>query len=255
MALDLNKLNNVEVTDEELNNVSDDTGFAKVEVAGLYKGIITKIYLDKNNFNEGNYDLMIQFKTEDGAFVDAKYGAIFKDGKENWKNKDGNFTIGANKIIALNKLVNDAKGFPEAEVGQVEVYDFTDKELVKKKKHIFPALIGKEVSALLYPKISYKQAKAEDGNYYPYADKKEEVIVERFLDAATNQTFEEKKLGEEAIKAQVWVDAKGDNFIYDACKAQLKKASLDEPYKTKEDAQAVGSDDVDGEEVDEDEDF
>jgi len=197
-------------------------GFSKVDHTGFYKMKIEKAYAGMSS--GGAFSVTIHMKSDKGAlFTITEYitSGTAKGCKNYYLDKSGKkqYLPGYNKIKALDSLLTGSTApYPTTEKKNLMIWDRDASKELPVEKEAVTAWFGKEIGVLVM--------KSMEDKYNDEATSVDKYEVQHFLDGTTNQTRNEKTLGESGFKDK-WVVANPEDKVIDKRK-QSKNPSANE---------------------------
>jgi len=187
-------------TDESIANEKDSVGggFAPMETA-IYKSTISLAYLQKSA--GGALSLVLHMMSEAGKEFRQTIWMTSGDAKGNKnfyidKNNDKQYLPGFNLANSLC-LLTVAKEISQMETEKktVPLYNFDAKAEVPTSVDMIMDLLGKEVYSAVFKQTVDKNAKGDDGKYYPTGETRDENEIDKFFRITDKLTTQEVRAG------------------------------------------------------------
>lgn len=200
-------LNNLKSQDDIKDEI-DSVGGGGVVDSGMHKTKVGMAYLEKSA--GGALALVVHLKLEGGRDVRQSLWMTSGDakGNKNYYERDGekHYLPGylvANSLCLLT--VGKEIGEMESEEKIISLWNSEARAEVPTKKPVLTELLGKDIVAGIFRNTVDKNAKGDDGKYYPTGETRDENEIDKFFRARDLLTVAEIRAGaEEAAFHDTW---------------------------------------------------
>lgn len=186
-------------TDNSIENEKDSLGGGYILDSGLYNHTVTMAYLTTSA--SGAIGLVLNLKDTNGKELRQTLYMTSGEakGRKNYYERDGKKYYLPNFILANSlALLTVGKEISELDTEEkvVNVYSSEARAEVPTKVDVVMDLLGKEIITGVVRQIVDKTAKADNGQYLPTGETREENEIDKFFRASDRKTTTE-------IRAQV----------------------------------------------------
>ena len=210
------------ISDDSISTVEEDTtGPSYIVDSGVYDAVIDMAYV-LNSKSSNAKGLLIKLKLRDGSTVENRIWFTNKNGQTFYTRDGQKYNLpGFNQLNSLSAVAADSKFLDLGDTIQekdVLIWNSEQKKELPTPTQVVTGLIGKPVKAGILR--TYQDVGDKDNDWAPSGFSREENVIDRFFDANSGQTHQEKVNGSSADYIGKW-NARNEGITRDQTKNKI----------------------------------